>query len=264
MAKPRAIVLAGYGTSSEQETMCAFEKAGAYAGIAHLNDIIENPSKLENSQIIAIPGGLYLADGTGSGNVMSLKIKNNLGLDKFIEGDKLVIGIGNGFNVLAGLGLVPALNNNYGIRQAALCHNETALYINRWTDIEMQGKSPWAAGIGKISMPIGHSEARFYAEKEIIDEMKNKGLIAARYCKGEICSYLGLEANPCGSLDDIAGITDESGKILGIMPRPERAVFFTQRPDWPYLKEHLRRSGKEIPQESDGIKIFRNGVDYFR
>jgi phosphoribosylformylglycinamidine synthase len=182
----------------------------------------------------------------------------------FTEDNKLVIGICNGFQVLANLGILPALNGKYGQAQVALNHNDSAKYIDRWVDLDFNGKSPWTKDIGRISLPIAHGEGNFYASPEVLREINNKNLIAAKYVEGEICKYQNLSANPNGSLENIAGITDETGKIFGLMPHPERAISFTQLPHWPLLKEKLIRQGKEIPEEYDGIQIFRNGVKYFK
>ena len=94
--------------------------------------------------------------------------------------------------------------------------------------------------------------------------MKKKKLIAARYVKGEICRYQNIKPNPNGSLENIAGITDESGRVIGMMPHPERAINFTQLPDWTLLKEKYKREGKEVPKEGPGMKIFKNAVKYFK
>ena len=88
-------------------------------------------------------------------------------------------------------------------------------------------------------------------------------MIAARYVYGEMCHYQDLPVNPNGSLEDIAAITDQTGRVFGIMPHPERAMFFTQSPNWTLLKEEYKRKGKEIPQFGQGLKIFQNAIDYF-
>ncbi len=264
MINPKVLVLIGYGINCDEETKFAFEKAGAKADLIHINDLIETPKKIDHYQIIAFPGGFSYGDDTGSGNALAWKIKNNLGIERFIKDDKLVIGICNGFQVLVNLGLLPAINGQYGQRQVALNHNDSARYSDRWVDLDFGKKSLWTKDVGKISLPIAHGEGNFYASQEILDQIKRKNLIAAKYIDGEICKYQNLPANPNGSLENIAGITDETGKILGLMPHPERAITFTQLPHWTFLKEKFVREGREIPDESDGIKIFKNGVNFFK
>jgi phosphoribosylformylglycinamidine synthase len=266
MAKPNALVLTGYGINCDEETAFAFEKAGAKADIVHINDIIKNPEKLESYQIFAFPGGFSWGDDTGAGNALANKIKNHLwdGIKNFVESDHLAIGICNGFQVMANLGLVPAINKQYGSRQIALMHNDSARYLDRWVDLQFSGKSPWTKGICRMSIPIAHGEGKFYAEPEVLAEINKRDLVAARYVGGEMCDYQSLKANPNGSLEDIAGITDESGRIIGMMPHPERAIKFTQLPNWNFLKEKLIRGGNDIPEYAGGLKIFQNAVEYFK
>ena len=265
MIKPNALVLTGYGINCDEETKFAFERAGAQANLVHINDLIEDKRKLDNYQILAFPGGFSYGDDTGAGNALSNRIRNHLWEEfrSFVEKDKLVIGICNGFQVITNLGLLPAFEGNYGARQVALVHNDSARYIDRWVDLEFGGKSVWTNGLPKMSLPIAHGEGRFYAEEGILKELNDKSLVSAKYVNGEICKYQGLPHNPNGSLEDIAGITDESGRILGMMPHPERAIDFTHLPNWTLLKEQLKRRGEEIPTEASGIYIFKNGIEYF-
>lgn len=271
MKKPKVLVLTGYGINCEEETQFAFEKAGARADIVHVNDLISKLKKMKDYQIVAFPGGFSYGDDTGSGNGFANRVRNHLqeGVQRFIQDGKLVIGICNGFQVLVNLGLVPAIGKKYGERQVALVHNDSARYMDRWVDVYFGEKSPWTRDIGKstnypvISMPIAHGEGKLYMTPEVLYEIKQRDLVAARYVHGEMCRYQDMQANPNGSIDDIAGLTDETGRVFGLMPHPERAVDFTQRPNWPLTKEILKRAGRRIPKEADGIKIFRNGVRYF-
>ena len=261
-----ALVLTGYGVNCDEETRHAFALAGANAEIVHINDLIDGKKKLLDYQILAFPGGFSYGDDTGSGNAFANRIRNHLWnqLEEFVLRDSLVIGICNGFQILVNLGLLPAFGNKYGDRQAALLHNDSARYIDRWVDLKFSGKSPWVKGLGTMSVPIAHGEGKFFAEKATLDALNAKGMIAAKYVSGEMCAYQNLKANPNGSLLDIAGITDETGKVIGMMPHPERAMFFTQLPNWPLVKEQLARKGAAPPKEGSGLQIFRNGVNYFK
>ena len=183
---------------------------------------------------------------------------------RFVSGNNLVIGICNGFQILTNLGLLPALNKEYGKREVALLHNDSARYTVRWVDLEVKNKSPWLLEIEKLSLPIAHGEGKFYTDEKTLNELKKKNLIALKYVKGEICEFQNLNYNPNGAMEDIAGITDESGRILGLMPHPERAIFFTQLPQWTYLKEKHIREKTKIQKEGPGFKIFQNAVRYFK
>ena len=265
--KPKTLVFSGYGLNCEEETKYAFETAGSVADIVHINDLIDGRIKLSDYQILAIPGGFSYGDDTGSGNAYSNRLRNHLWSDllKFIKQDKLIIGICNGFQILVNLGLLPAINKNYGVRTVALMPNDSVRYTVRFVELKKEkgNKSPWVKGIDNFSIPIAHGEGKFFADKDVLRELNRKKMIAFRYFKGEACRYLNLEANPNGSLEDIAGITDETGRILGLMPHPERALFFTQMPNWPLLAEQYKRLVKKLPQEGPGVSIFRNGINYF-
>lgn len=265
MIKPKVLVFSGYGFHSEEETKFGFDLFGAKADIVHINDLIDNKYRLKNYQILAFPGGFSYGDDTGSGNAYALKLKNHLweDLQRFITGDKLIIGICNGFQVLVNLGLVPAIDGRYGVRTAALLHNNSSRLICRWVDMKVTSKSPWLSGMYTFSAPIAHGEGKFYASSEVLSKIKEKNLISLQYTIGKIAKYQNYPANPNGSLFDIAGITDESGRILGLMPHPERGIFAFQRPDFGIIKEKLKRKSEIIPKYSDSIQIFKNAVNYF-
>lgn len=254
--KPRVIVLSGYGLNCEEETKFAFEKAGAKSDIVHINDLIEDKKKLNRYQILAIPGGFAYGDDTGSGNAYAHKLKNHLweSIDHFLKRDTLTIGICNGFQILVNLGI---------LGKVALLPNTNGRYTVRWVDLEIINNTPWFSNIDKISLPIAHGEGRFFASIESLQKLEKKKLIAAKYIKGEICLNQNLPSNSNGALFDIAAVTDKTGRILGMMPHPERAQFFSQLPNWTLLKEQYIREGKKIPEDGPGLKIFQNAVKYF-
>lgn len=264
--KPKTLVFSGYGLNCEEETKYGFELAGGIADIVHINDLIDRRNKLSDYQILVVPGGFSYGDDTGSGNAYANKLRNHLWYDllRFIKQDKLIIGICNGFQILVNLGLLPALNKDYGRRTVALMPNDSARYTVRFVDLKVENnKSLWVKGIETLSIPIAHGEGKFYADIEVLKQLNRKKLIALRYSNGETCKYQNLEANPNGSLEDIAGVTDETGRILGLMPHPERALFFTQMPNWPLLNEQYKRKGEKLPINGPGLKIFKNAINYF-
>jgi len=264
---PKALVITGYGINCEEETAFCFEKFNAKADIFHLNDLIQNKKKLKEYQIMAFPGGFSYGDDTGSGNAIANKMKNNLKEEilSFAQKDKLIIGICNGFQMLANLGLVPATDKKYGERQVALMHNTTARYECRWVNLKMTSKKCiWTQGIDSLKVPIAHGEGNFYTETEILEKIKANDQIVWKYTKEDGTEASGeFPYNPNGSLEDIAGICDESGRILGMMPHPERFNAFVNLDGWELEKEKLIREGKELPKEGAGLKIFENAVNYF-
>lgn len=253
--KPRALIFSGYGLNCEEETKFAFERSGAVADIVHINDLIEEPKKLAKYQIAAMPGGFSYGDDLGSGRAYGMRLKNHLGneLEKFLKRDTLLIGICNGFQILVSSGILPG----------ALLENSGARYIDRWVDLKVTGESPWLMGLESLSLPIAHGEGQYYLPAKEFKDMKAAGRIALKYERGEIAKFFDLEANPNGSQEATAGITGYDGRVLGLMPHPERGQFFTQVPHWPNLKERNQRSGGEIPFDGPGISLFKNAARYF-
>ncbi|MFA6393116.1 MAG: phosphoribosylformylglycinamidine synthase I [Candidatus Paceibacterota bacterium] len=248
--KPKIIIMSGYGLNCEEETKFAFESVGGKADIVHINDLITSPKMLSKYQILVFPGGFSYGDDTGSGKAYANKFKNHLSkeLEEFLSRDTLAIGICNGFQILTSLGVLPG----------ALTHNKNGQYIDRWVDLKVTGKSPWLSGIKKISLPIAHGEGKYLISKvEYKTMMKNKE-IAFTYDKGEICKFQNLEANPNGANYDIAGVLGYNGRVLGMMPHPERAQFSHHSPLWQMKKQKSRNT-----KEGDGIILFRNAVNYF-
>ncbi|MBI4093411.1 phosphoribosylformylglycinamidine synthase subunit PurQ [Candidatus Kaiserbacteria bacterium] len=254
-SKPRVLIFSGYGLHTEDETKDAFVRAGAKADIVHLNDLIARPSMLAKYQIICIGGGFAYGDHTGGGKAYGNRVRNHLGeaLEKFLARDTLMIGICNGFQILTSASFLPG----------ALMANDFPRYNARWVDLQVQGKSPWLKGIKQLSIPIAHGEGKYYAPPETLAKIKNEGAVALRYVEGETSKHFDMPANPNGSLENIAGVTARSGRVLGLMPHPERAVRFTQLPHWTLLRDRCIREGKKIPTEGPGLQIFRNAVQYF-
>ncbi len=262
----KALVIAGYGLNCEEETLHAFNYSGIEGNTKHINDIIENPKVLDEYEILAIPGGFSYGDDTGSGNAFAQKMKLALWepLKKFVERDTLTIGICNGCQIIANLGLVPSFDKNYGERVIAVTHNLSARYQCRWIDMKVTSNSPWLAGVSTMHVPVAHGEGRFIMSEAILQKLENNGQIAAQYIKPDGNLAEGeFPHNPNGSMNDIAAITDETGKVLAIMPHPERGMFTWQRDDFDSLKETALRDGLELPEVADGIAIFQNAARYF-
>ncbi len=251
----RVLVFSGYGLNCEEEAAYGFVLAGAKADIVHINDIIDGKTKLSDYHILCFPGGFAYGDDTGSGKAYANRVRNHLSkeLAKFLKEKKLVIGICNGFQILTQLGILPG----------ALTHNDSNRYTDRWVDMKVEGISPWLSGITHISAPVAHGEGKFIADKKTLAALKKKGHVALRYMKGETATYQDLPSNPNGALEDIAGVLSHDGRVFGLMPHPDRALFMTNLPHWQLLKEKARRMGEPLPEEGPGLQIFRNGVRHF-
>jgi len=265
--KPKVIVLTGHGVNSEEETAYGFNLAGAEAEIVHINDLIDHKKSLADYQIMAFPGGFAHADDTGSGNAYANKMKSNIWDDvlKFLTEDKLVIGICNGCQIMANLGLVPALDGKYGERSLALMHNATAHYECRWIDMQtVSKKCVWTKGIETLHCPVSHGEGRFFAEQKTLDALIANDQIVLKYVKPDGSPANGeMPFNPNGAVMDIAAVCDPTGRVLGIMPHPERNWIIYNQNDWTLLKEQALRAGKTLDEKGPGMQIFENAVNYF-
>lgn len=261
----KVIVLSGYGLNCEEETLFGFEHNGLDGDIVHINDLIENPKMLDAYQVLAIPGGFSYGDDTGSGNAFAQKMSLALGdeLQKFIQRDTLTVGLCNGCQILVNLGLVPALSE-YGTRDVAVTYNASARYQCRWVDLKVESSSPWLQGVETLHIPVAHGEGRFMMEEQTLEQLKDNGQIAARYIKDDGSYAVGqFPENPNGSIYDIAALTDKTGRILAMMPHPERGMFIWQRDDYHELKDQAQRNKEELSDISDGMEIFTNAARYF-
>jgi phosphoribosylformylglycinamidine synthase len=261
----KAIIMSGYGINSEMETQEAFRRAGMDSDIVHVNDLITERKKLSDYRLLVFPGGFSYGDDTGAGNAYANRVRNNLwgDLEKFLDNDNLVLGICNGFQILANLGLVPAFNKKYE-RGIALIPNQKGVLECRFATLKPVSDNLWTHGIERMYCPIAHGEGNFFCSPETLGRLKTKNMITFQYCREDLSPANGkYPYNPNGSVGDIAGITSEDGKVLGLMPHPERAMDFTNLYDWPYQKERMKREGKKLPQESLNMQFFKNIVDYF-
>ena len=268
MTKPKVMVLRTAGTNCDKETTFAFQAAGANAELVHINELTGHRRELSNYHILALPGGFTYGDDIASGKILAneLKFKLEEALQKFIEDGKLIIGICNGFQTLVKAGLLPNLSGDFQTIEATLILNDSNKFEDRWVYLKkpqvishkLQVKCVWIEGINKIiQLPIAHGEGKFIPRDDSIRKtLKRDGLIALEYVdeKGARKSY---PYNPNGSIDNIAGICDRTGRIFGLMPHPERHISFYQSPDWTRVAKKIPRKG-----EGDGFIIFKNGVSF--
>ena len=255
MVKVRVCVLRSAGTNCDQETVAAFKLAGAETQTLHINSLVSGVRILDDFHILALPGGFSYGDDIASGKIFAneLRFKLSDALRKFIQAGKLIIGICNGFQILVKSGLLPGSKE---LKQdTSLIINDSGKFEDRWVYLKASGRSVWTKGLKKmIYLPVAHGEGKFITQdKLVLNRLKKNKQIVFQYCDagGKLSGY---PDNPNGSTENIAGICDSTGRILGLMPHPERHIFSAQHP----------RNWNLKSKAGDGLQIFKNGVKYVK
>ena len=253
--KIKALIVRAAGTNCDLETVYAFKLAGADAERVYIDEVKDK--NLLNYKILVFPGGFTYGDDISAGKILANEIKYKLKdkILKFIEKGNLILGICNGFQVLVKAGILPGFDGYFTEQTVSLVTNDSERFEDRWVDLKVYPeRSVFTKGIDKIiSLPVAHAEGKFV--------VKNKGILK-KIEKQIVFQYVdekgrpnGYPYNPNGSIMNIAGISDRTGRILGLMPHPERHISYLQHP------LHTR---KKLDEEGDGFKIFQNAVNYFK
>lgn len=261
------LVMSGYGINSEKESAHAFERAGAKCEIVHINDLIIGVKKMKEYDILMLPGGFSYGDDTGSGRAFANKIRNNLWQEllSFIKSDKLILGVCNGFQIMAHLGLFAAKSEEYGKIVHVLEANSSNRFECRPVEIKTEKtKCVFTKGIKIMQMPVSHGEGKFFCEQKELEELKRNEQIVFRYCDSKGDEAQGrYPFNPNGALNDIAGICDGTGRLMGMMPHPERMLYNTSDPLFHLKKEAAIRRGEKLPELVEGnFMLFKNAVEF--
>jgi phosphoribosylformylglycinamidine synthase I len=257
MAEVKAVVLRAAGINCDMETEYALQLAGAKAQRIHINRIIENKTLLDEFQIMVIPGGFSYGDDVAAGKILANQILHHLyePVQKFIEDGKLVLGICNGFQVLVKMGILPGDGSAKSQAGVTITNNDSGKFEDRWVYLAPQSKRCVFIEPGRqIYLPIAHAEGKVVTrDAATLDELHSGGHVAFKYVdkNGKEGDY---PVNPNGSMDSIAGLTDTTGRVLGLMPHPERFIRPTQHPHWSRLKN----------LDNDGMTIFNNAVKYIK
>jgi phosphoribosylformylglycinamidine synthase len=256
MAKPRALILRAPGANCDLETAFAFELAGAAAERLHIRRLREQPKLLHSYQILVIPGGFTYGDDVAAGKILASQLSHFLGdsLRQFRAREKLILGICNGFQTLLKAGLILLPDEDGPL--ATLAHNACGKFEDRWTYLQASpGKCVFLKDYKRFELPVAHGEGNFTCrESWILGGLDQSGQLVLRYVDRD-GSAGPHPINPNGSQGDVAGLCDVSGRVLGLMPHPERHVLPTQHPRW--TREGLKKEG-------DGLRLFRNAVEYFQ
>jgi len=261
MEKIKVIVLRAAGINCDQETVHAFQLVGTQAQTVHVNQLISQPDLLNDYQIFVLPGGFSYGDDIAAGEILAGQLLHHLkeAISHFIDQDKLVLGICNGFQILVKAGLLPgrldeSASNNGHTQNATIAYNDSGKFEARWVYLEPgTEKCVFISPGQRLYLPIAHGEGKVcFANEGLRQQVVGNQQIAFRYVDqdGNFGHY---PINPNGSNDHIAGICDATGRILGLMPHPERNIHRTHHPRW--TREKIDRP--------DGLTIFQNAVNYF-
>lgn len=257
MTKVKTLVLRTAGSNCDYETVHAFQHVGSEVRLVHINQIVAGKIKLAEFQILTIPGGFTYGDDISAGKILANELKYKLTdqLKSFIQSGKLIIGICNGFQVLVKAGLLPEISLTNGKQNVTLTNNDSGKFEDRWIYMKpVSKKCVFTNGIEKIVYyPVAHAEGKFIPKDDwVLQQLKANDQIVFQYTnpKGNLADY---PWNPNGSVENIAGICDPSGRVFGLMPHPERHFHPTHHPRWTH---------EGLQEQADGVMIFKNAVEY--
>jgi phosphoribosylformylglycinamidine synthase I len=259
------LILSGDGINCERETKYACELAGGVGKIMHINDLLQNKHELVRADAIVFPGGFSFGDQLGSGKILGLKMKHALvdELKAIVEKQTPVLGICNGFQVLLHLGLLPDPAAASEAREVSLMQNQHGKFIDRWVELKIHQDTPcvWTkyASASEFRLPIRHKEGNLQISPRELATMKEKKQI--------VFQYIGDSPALNGATESIAGICDETGHILGMMPHPEAYVSPFITPPGIQARDRDRdgnddNSGNEFV--ANGLMLFKSVVQYLR
>lgn len=281
MPRTNALIITGYGTNCHTECAYAATRAGAHSTeVVFFSDLVSAKVRLDRANLLIFPGGFLDGDDLGAAHAAALRWKFThtqegipllTQLRNFLDAGGLILGICNGFQLLVKLGLLPAANSEYFTQQAALSLNDSARFENRWVHLKVNPHSPcvFTRNLTTLEMPVRHGEGKLVVpDTPTLNRLTNQQLIALQYCDPVSCEPTKhYPYNPNGSPAAIAGLTDPSGRILGLMPHPEAFTHQTNHPAWtrqayPSVTGFAGRSQEKMPVP--GTVLLENAVAFLQ
>jgi phosphoribosylformylglycinamidine (FGAM) synthase-like amidotransferase family enzyme len=260
---PGVLIPTGFGLNCEAETAHACRMAGLRPHLVHINDVLAGAVQLSDYGMIVMIGGFAFGDHLGAGKALSIRLMHRLpeSLAAFVDEGGLLLGICNGFQTLAKMGLLPRLDGEVEQR-VTVTTNDSGRFHDAWVRLRGERESPciFTRGLDRIDLPVRHGEGKVVISTwAIFDRLLNEGLVPVRYLGPDGEPTEAYPYNPNGSRRAVAGLCDPTGRIFGLMPHPEAYHSPYLHPHWP----QQRRAGN-LPKEGPGLMIFRNAADYLR
>lgn len=260
--EPMAVVLSAPGTNRQHDVALAITHAGATVQHVDVRDLDDRKKDVMAAQIIVVAGGFSYADALGSARVFAMEMEQRAGnlLQEKADAGTALLGICNGFQMLVRAGILPG--SPFG--EAALTHNERGNFECRWVDLApVSQRCVWTRGLSTISCPVAHGEGRFVCDSDTLHALRENDCIALRYVAADGSLADGeYPANPNGSADDIAGVCNVKGNVLGLMPHPENHILARQGKS--LNKDHESHCDTHDARRNLALQLFRNGVEYAR
>jgi phosphoribosylformylglycinamidine synthase len=253
MLKPRALVPQARGSNRDLDVMDALGLAGADPVGVPLNDLRARKADWRAFQMLILPGGFSYADALGAGRLLALDLNSFFAdeINTFVMSGKLVLGICNGFQALIKSGILPG--NHASHRRSTLTFNASGHFECRWVTLAAVSQTClWTRGLEeRISCPVAHGEGNFQtSDATVLADLTANNQVALVYTHVNGTPAGGkYPLNPNGSLQDIAGICNPQGNVLGLMPHPENHIHPNQLPQW----------SRGVRGQS-GLGLFINGV----
>lgn len=261
----RALVLRSAGTNCDGETVRALELAGARTDLLHLNEVSKDPAQIADYRIVILAGGFSYGDYIAAGRVFGAELRHRLDdpLRAFVEAGGFLVGVCNGFQILVELGYLEDPGLSPAERGIALTDNASNRFECRWVTLRTEESAcPWLVSGETMPVPVAHAEGRFVArDAEHLADLFARRQVALTYIDpsapqaggpGEPVAY---PWNPNGSQANVAGLCDSTGRVLGLMPHPERNLTPWNHPNWTRLPER---------QEGEGLSFYRRMVEAAR
>jgi len=270
LKKVKSIVITGYGTNCEMEMAHACRLAASdEVETVHISALLHGEKSLDDYHFLNLPGGFLDGDDlgaakAGANRILHAKIKGKTEklydqFTRFIGEGKLILGVCNGFQLLVKLGMLPGFDGDYRNQTVTLTFNDSGRFEDRWVYLLVNRNSPcvFTRNMEGIYLPVRHSEGKFITKDDQVRKMLHSDQhVVVQYSHADYReATMDYPANPNGSVDGIAGICNETGRIFGLMPHPEAYLHYTNHPRW---------SREKLPEEGMGLIIFKNAIDFVK